>query len=145
MERKLHLTFSSAVRPSSINGWLYTFFFLNEFNVSKAVVSDLYRERGDTNFILGSVTSVSRRKSMRFTASRLSSSRWKDNHVTTLTHCSWKHIFDGLVRLGPRQLTVSNIGLSWHKCFPWLLSDYYVILRLCIHVELQKHWYYLDS
>ena len=26
MERKLHLTFSSAVRPSSINGWLYTFF-----------------------------------------------------------------------------------------------------------------------
>ena len=35
--------------------------FLNEFNVSKAVVSDLYRERGDTNFILGSVTSVSRR------------------------------------------------------------------------------------
>ena len=120
-------------------------FFLNEFNVSKAVISDLYRERGDTNFILGSVTSVSRRKSMRFTASRLSSSRWKDNHVTTLTHCSWKHIFDGLVRLGPRQLTVSNIGLSWHKCFPWLLSDYYVILRLCIHVELQKHWYYLDS
>ena len=48
-EKMLHLTFSEAVRPSSIDGWLYS--FLNEFNVSKAVVSDLYRKRGDINLI----------------------------------------------------------------------------------------------
>ena len=48
-ENMLHLTFSKTVRPSSINGWLYT--FLNKFNVSKAVVSDLHCERGDINLI----------------------------------------------------------------------------------------------
>ena len=38
MEKMFRLSFSKAVRPSSINGWLYT--FLNEFDVSSTVVSD---------------------------------------------------------------------------------------------------------
>ena len=48
-KKVLHLTFSEAVRPSSFNGWLNA--FLNEFNVSQAVIGDLHCEGSDVNFI----------------------------------------------------------------------------------------------
>jgi len=43
------ILFSKAVRPSSINGWLYTYFteFNVEFRVRQAVIGDLRCERGD--------------------------------------------------------------------------------------------------
>jgi hypothetical protein len=38
-------------RATKQHQWLAVYFSLNEFNVSKAVVSDLHCERGDINFI----------------------------------------------------------------------------------------------